>query len=103
MSARLSDFDLENFDAQIAGATHFSARLCRLIHAADAENRALLRTVFPEHVQATELWERLGRNIWRCSQCGHLNPRPRTEALFPRECDGCHKPETALEASDRTQ
>jgi hypothetical protein len=57
VSARISEHDREHMDEIMSGyGDWFSARLLRLIAKADIENRALLRQVFPDHVQTYEEW-----------------------------------------------
>jgi len=62
MSAHLSRFDRESIDEILRGhGDWYSARLLRLIHKADATNRARLAEVYPEHVAAVRSWE-VGRD-----------------------------------------
>lgn len=57
MTARVSDHDRENIDRIMGGyGDWFSARLIRLVAKADYQNRELLRQVFPDHVEAYEVW-----------------------------------------------
>ncbi len=63
--ARLSDFDrehvgdiLEDYPSRGPEFTNFSSHLLRLIKKADAEQRQVLRRVYPDHVDALEAWER---------------------------------------------
>ncbi len=55
----LSDFDAANPET-LVDATHYSAQVFRLIAHADAEQREVLRTVYPEHVG---LWEHWSGNV----------------------------------------
>jgi hypothetical protein len=53
----LSEYDRSHVGDAIAGrGDWFSARLFRLLAAADRENRERLRLAFPEHVAAFEAW-----------------------------------------------
>jgi hypothetical protein len=56
-SFHLSEHDKEHIGEIVAGyGDWFSAELIRLIRKADVQNRARLRTVYPEHVKAVEDW-----------------------------------------------
>jgi|SRR5579862_6696772 len=90
MAAKVTQFDLDNFNEIIAGgADHFSAHLYRLIKKADYENRLKLMSVFPRHVEVLELWEcSNGRSrLWVCHR-GHINCRPSDES-HPSRCMTC--------------
>ena len=59
MHPRPSRFDLGNIESILAGEhDHFSAQLMRLVKRSDAENRARIRQIYPNHVDAVEMWER---------------------------------------------
>jgi hypothetical protein len=55
----ISSHDVTHMTDIIAGyGDWFSAKLYRLIHKADRENRERIRAGFPLHVSAYENWER---------------------------------------------
>ena len=59
MSEGPSPYDQARIGEIVAGeGDWFSAHLIRLIAKADRENRARLRKVFPEYVEAYESWHR---------------------------------------------
>lgn len=58
-SFELSSFDIDRLGHILAGeGDWFSADLLRLIAKADPQNRAALRTIYPQHVEAFEKWSR---------------------------------------------
>jgi hypothetical protein len=94
MPAKLTQWDLDNFERLfVAGpeTDHFSAHLVRLIRKADFENRERLAEVYPEHVQANDLYDKAPRDsrLWRCSFCERINARHPDHA-WPDTCIGCH-------------
>jgi len=53
----ISKFDREHIQEILSGlGDWFSAHLIRLINHADANNKEILRGVYPEHVEAYEDW-----------------------------------------------
>lgn len=58
MAAQVSPHDMAHMHDILVGdyGDWFSAHLLRLIRKADLENRELLRSVYPDHVAAYEMW-----------------------------------------------
>lgn len=63
MPSKISDYDRKHVDEIIAGrGDWFSAKLIRLLHVCDHDNFETIRSVYSDHVEAYEEWQREGSN-----------------------------------------
>lgn len=61
LPSRISKFDRARIEQILAGdGEWFSAKLLRLIAHCDSDNLETLRSVYPDHVEAYEEWQRKG-------------------------------------------
>src|SRR5262245_8617450 len=109
MPARLSEHDKERLGAIILKdyGDWFSAQLMRLIAKSDPDNKALIRSVFPDHVEAYEPSTNEpappDMPTWDATLAGcHCTQTPYTDAMRDRHGISLHAPWCPVGIRERT-